>query len=230
MDKPNGYLLSYLSFRKSREYIEDPVARMGEIYAKFYYHMARELVALGPDGEAALRRGIRNFAKDRGEAMRRVAEERGLPLTLETLMRNPPEGVHDMFFTKICEEALKNFPDIKIDQPKPLRSYSAAGFCAYAAWWAQYPDGLELAKIYCDEFHHVRNAAFNPKLRIDMVQYMTRGDSKCVMRSYFEGDEYDKKRREDLKEICSKARNYGFMVDSSEHGKLEKACEKLAET
>jgi hypothetical protein len=63
-----------------------------------------------------------------------------------------------------------------------------------------------------------------------MVQYITRGDPKCVLRNYFDGDEYEKKRREDLKEICSKARGYGFMIDSSEHGNLEKACRKLAET
>ena len=207
--------------------MEDSVARMGEIWAKLYYHLAREFAALGSEGEAALRRGIRNFAQDRGEAMRRVAEERGLPLTLETLMRNPPEGVHDMPFAKICQEALKNFPDVKIDRSKPLPSYSAEGFCAYAAWWAQYPDGLALGKIYCDEFHHVRNQAFNPKLRIDMVQYITRGDPKCLLRSYFEGDEYDKKRKEDLKEICRKARSYGFIIDSSEHGNIERACRKL---
>ena len=199
---------------------------MGEIWSKLYYHLARELVALGPDGEAALRRGIRNFARDRGMAMRRVAEERGLPLTLETLMRPPPEGVHDMPFEKICEEALKSFPNAKIDRSKPLRSYAGEGFCAYAAWWAQYPDGLDLGKIYCDEFHHIRNEAFNPKLRMDMVQYITRGDPKCVLRSYFEGDEYDKKRREDIKEICSKARSYGFFIDSSEYGDLSKQCKK----
>jgi hypothetical protein len=105
-----------LSFRKNREYVEDPVARMGEIWAKLYYHMAREFMALGAQGEEALRRGIRNFARDRGEVMRRVAEERRLPLTLNTLMRNPPQGVHDMPFEEICEEALKNFLDIKIDR------------------------------------------------------------------------------------------------------------------
>lgn len=221
-------MVSHLSsFRKSREYVEDPVARMGEIWAKLYYHLAREFVALGPKGEEALRRGIRNFARDRGEAMRRVAEERGLPLTLDTLMREPPEGVHDMPFRRICEEALKNFPDVKIDRSKPIQSYSEAGFCAYAAWWAQYPDGLKLGKIYCDEFHHVRNEAFNPKLRIDMLQYITRGDQRCVLRSYFEGDDYDKKRQAVIREICSKARSYGFIIDSSEYGNIQKACEEI---
>jgi hypothetical protein len=63
-----------------------------------------------------------------------------------------------------------------------------------------------------------------------MIQYITRGDAKCVLKSYFEGDEYDKKRREDLTEIYCKARNYGFITDSSEHGDIHKACKKLMES
>ncbi len=59
-----------------------------------------------------------------------------------------------------------------------------------------------------------------------MVDVITKGDPICTLTSYEEGDEYDKKRKETIKEICEKAKKYGFISDSSEWGKLEKAIEE----
>jgi len=208
-----------MSIREKESYIEEPLVRMAQIWTKLYYHMAREFVSLGEEGENALRRAIRNFAKDRGETMRNVAESRRLPLTYETQRSDPPQGVHDMPFREICAAAHRYFPQIKAE-------YSSEGFCPYAEWWKKYPDGPALGRIYCDEFHHALWAAFNPKHRVDMVETITKGDPKCTLVSYVEGDEYDRKRTAAIKEICEKAKGYGFMVDSSEHGDLRKACEK----
>lgn len=208
--------MTSMSMEKKEVYMEGPNARMGQIYAKLYYYLARELVSFGKEGEKALRRGIREFAKDRGELMRRIAESMGLPLTYETEAK-----LHDMPFKEICEESAKYFPDIEA-------TYSNEGFCPYAEWWGMYLDGTELGKIYCDEFHHAQWAAFNPKHSVDMVEKITEGDPKCTLVSYVEGDDYDKKRRKTIKEICEKARNYGFIVDSSEYGELNLACKKEA--
>ena len=73
---------------------EAPVARMGELYGKLYYYLAKELVdSFGNDGEQALRRAVRSFAVDRGEQMRAQAEEMGLPLDWHTFSRG---GIGDM--------------------------------------------------------------------------------------------------------------------------------------
>ena len=101
---------------------------------------------------------------------------------------------------------------------------SSEGFCAYAKIWERYPDGWEVAKLYCDEFHHAKWAAFNPKFRVDMVAEITRGDPTCILRSYEVGDEYDQQRQKDLTDLCEKAKKYGLILDSSPSGDLSKIC------
>ena len=50
-----------MSDEKTGIYMKDaPLARMGEMWAKLYYHMAKEMLALGLEGEEALRRSIKN--------------------------------------------------------------------------------------------------------------------------------------------------------------------------
>ena len=193
---------------------DEPLARMGELWAKLYYHMAKEMLSLGEPGEEALRRAIRNYGKDRGETTRAQAEALGLTLSYETSR----VSLKDMPFDIISNELVKYYPSAP-------GCTAEEGFCAYAEFWKKYSDGWEIAKIYCDEFHHAKWKAFNPKFRVDMVAEITRGDPCCILRSYVEGDEYDQKREEALKEICEKAKSYGFFIDSSPEGDLGKVCE-----
>ena len=195
-------------------YMKDaPVARMGELYGKLYYHLAKEMVeTFGDDGEEALRRAIRNFAIDRGEQSRAQAEAMDLPLDWHTFSR---EGIADMPDTQPGYK--KYHPNVKGTQP-------SNGLCTYAEVWRKYPDGWDLGKIYCDEFHHAKWKAFNPNFRVDMVEVITKGASVCTLVSYEVGDEYDKKRSETIKEICSKAMKYGFLSDKSPCGKLDPFC------
>lgn len=207
-----------MSEREKVVYMRDePLARMGELYAKLYYYLAREMLALGEEGEAALRRAIRSFAVDRGETERRQAEALGLPLTYETFQVT----VKDMPFQEIQEEMGRYYPEFE-------EHTIEGGFCAYAEVWRRYPDGLTIGRIYCDEFHHAKWAAFNPAFRVDMVAEITRGDPCCILRSYVEGDEYDRERRKAIEEICAKAKRYGFILDSSPHGDLQRACKTAA--
>ena len=199
--------------KETEIYMKDaPLARMGEMWAKLYYHMAKEMLELGADGEEALRRSIRNYAIDRGETMRKQAESKGLPLDWDTFRVH----VKDMPFLEMCKEMTKYYPSDKYT--------SSEGFCAYAKIWERYPDGWEVARVYCDEFHHAKWSAFNPKFRVDMVSEITRGDPVCILRSYMVGDEYDHQRQKDLKEVCEKAKSYGFILDSSPSGDITKIC------
>jgi hypothetical protein len=200
---------------------DEPLARMGELWAKLYYHLAKEMLTLGEEGEKTLRKAIRNYGKDRGEKMRRQALSLGLPLTYQTF----EETINDMPFKEICEETIKYFPDAK-NKEIPEKEKCTYEFCPYAEVWKNYPDGWDIAKIYCDEFHHAKWAAFNPKFKVDMVSEITRGDSCCILISYIDGDDYDRKRQKTIKEVCDKAKSYGFMLDTSTHGKIEKACKK----
>jgi hypothetical protein len=200
-----------MSDREVEVYMKDaPLARMGEMWAKLYYHMAKEMLTLGSEGEGALRRSIRNYAIDRGKTMRKQAEEQGLPLDWETFRIT----VKDMPFLDLCKEMTKYYPSDVYS--------SAEGFCAYAKVWERYTDGWNVAQIYCDEFHHAKWKAFNPKFRVDMVAEITRGDPVCILHSYEEGDEYDQQRQKDLQGICEKAKSYGFIIDSSPSGAISK--------
>ena len=68
-----------MSDKEKVAYMKDePLARMGELWAKLYYHLVREMLSLGEEDEKALRGGIRNYATDRGETMRKQAEALGL--------------------------------------------------------------------------------------------------------------------------------------------------------
>lgn len=195
---------------------DEPLARMGELYAKLYYYLAKEMLTFGEEGEKALRKAIRNYAIDRGEKERKQAEALGLPLTYETFQVT----LKDMPFTQIQKEMGKYYPDFK-------EATTAEGFCTYAEVWRRYLDGWDIAKIYCDEFHHAKWAAFNPKFRVDMVAEITRGDPCCILRSYIEGDEYDQKRQKTIEEICAKAKNYGFIIDSSPDGNIQETCKQI---
>lgn len=206
-----------MSEKEKVVYMKDKsLARMGELWAKLYYHLAKEMLTFGEEGEKALRRAIRNYGRDRGETMRNQAEALGLQLTYETFQVT----IKDMPFKEICEEMLGYYPDAKGSTP-------AEGFCAYAEVWRRYPDGWNLAKIYCDEFHHTKWAAFNPKFKVDMVAEITRGNPCCILKSYIEGDEYDQKRQKTIEEICAKVKNYGLIVDTSPHGNIEESCKKI---
>lgn len=202
-----------MSDEKTEIYMKEaPLARMGEMWAKLYYHMAKEMLALGPEGEEALRRSIKNYAIDRGETMRKQAKDLGLPLDWDTFRVH----IKDMPFLELCKEMTQYYPSEVFT--------SSEGFCAYAKIWERYPDGWEIAQIYCDEFHHAKWAAFNPTFSVDMVSEITRGDPVCILRSYEIGDEYDQQRQQDLREICEKAKSYGFMTDTSSNGDLTKIC------
>jgi len=204
-----------LTTKEIEPYMKDaPVARMGELYGKIYYHLAKELVdVFGDEGEEALRRAIRNFAIDRGEQSRAQAEAMGLPLDWHTFSR---DSIADMPDTQ---------PGYKKYHPNVTGTSPSNGLCTYAEVWKNYPDGYKLGKIYCDEFHHAKWKAFNPNFRVDMVEVITKGAPVCTLVSYEVGDEYDKKRAEAVTEICSKAKKYGFIVDKSSCGNLEPFCE-----
>jgi hypothetical protein len=201
--------------KKETIYMKDePLARMGEMWAKLYYHLAKEMLTL-EKGEEALRRAIQNYAIDRGETMREQAKTLGLPLNYETFQKT----IKDMPFRELCDEMVKYYSEAEGSTP-------LEGFCAYAEFWRNYPDGWDVAKIYCDEFHHAKWSAFNPKFKVDIISVITKNEPCCILRSYIEGDEYDKKRKEELMEICAKAKKYGFTVDSSEHGDIKKYCQE----
>jgi hypothetical protein len=189
---------------------DSPLARMGELYGKLFYHFAKEMLSLGEEGEEALRKAIRNYAKDRGETERSQAESLGLPLNYETFRIS----VKDMPYMQMSEEYRRYHPEIEGNSPFD-------GFCMFADIWSRYPDGWDVARIYCDEFHHAKWAAFNPKFKIDMVEVITKGDPVCTAPCYIEGDEYDQKRQKDIEEICAKAKSYGFLVDSSSYGDIK---------
>ena len=148
--------------------------------------------------------------------MRAQAEAMGLPLDWQTFGR---AGLGDMPDTQ---------PGFKKHHPECRGTKPSEGLCTYAEVWRNYPDGWDLGRIYCDEFHHSKWAAFNPRFRVDMAEVITKGDPICTLVSYEEDSEYDKKRKATISEIASKAKKYGYLTDSSSYGDLAENTKHVA--
>ena len=108
---------------------EEGLARVGDIWALLYYHMARELTGtFGCAGERALRESIRRFGRERGLAMRARHISEGRPINLQSLFEHydlPSDSRSQRTTYRLSEE----------------ERISKTTACPYADLWGEYDDG-----------------------------------------------------------------------------------------
>lgn len=146
---------------------EERLHRMLEIWAKMYYYLARGLIrSFGAQGEAALRRAIRRFGRERGQLMRQDHLARGYDINLKSLFTHYDLPVDVGFERRPIEFG----PDVR---------RSETLICKYHDVWKQYPDGNQIGKIYCEEIHHQIFAAYDPATQINLTSTLTQDEDRC---------------------------------------------------
>jgi len=164
---------------------QDPVVQMMQHYGKLYYYMAKEMVeTFGPAGEAALRRAIRNFARDRGATLRRRHQEQGLEVNVKSLAEH-----YDMPGSRTS--AFKR-TFLQLDEDNRV---SETYVCQLAQIWEQLGGeaGLSLGSIYCQEFHPAMWGEYDERIRTTLPRLLTLGDPCCRFEVHREGKAHDEK-------------------------------------
>jgi hypothetical protein len=152
--------------------MEEHLQRLLDLQAKFYYHLAYELIStFGIDGEAAVRRAIRRFGRDRGAQVREEHLKQGLKLNLHNL------------FTYYDLPGDSRFRRNKIELTEETR-LSETLECTFYNVWRNYPDGNFIGRIYCEEIHHQIFGAYHPAVQTNLCCTLTQGDDRCRFSVY----------------------------------------------
>ncbi|HHV79552.1 MAG TPA: L-2-amino-thiazoline-4-carboxylic acid hydrolase [Firmicutes bacterium] len=154
-----------------------------DTWSKLYLHLAKGLVAeFGLDGEAAVRKAVRDFGVDRGKALKALHEKYGLKLNLYNL------------FTFYDLPNDPRFRRNKISLTSQQR-LSETLVCPIANMWASM-GGKELGRVYCEEFHHAMFMAYAPKAQVNLSQTLTQeGDDHCRFSVYLRPANMDEAER-----------------------------------
>jgi len=148
------------------------------LYAMMYYHLAKEFAALGEEGEAALRRGIRNYGEARGARLSKRHVEAGLPITMKTLFTNydlPGDTQSKRKQVKLTEDERESYTLV----------------CGLERVWASEggDEGDRLGSIYCDEFHQAMWGTYKEGTVVELPKLLTKGDPHCHFVVYRRKDE-----------------------------------------
>lgn len=151
--------------------LEKGLQNLIDIQAKMFYYLAKGLLTFGEEGDAAIRRAIRLFGRDRGLEMRRDHKARGLEITLYNL------------FTYYDLPDDKRFRRNKIELTDQTR-LSETLECTFFNVWKELPDGLRIGRIYCEEVHHEIFSGYDEATQINLSQTLTQGDDRCRFSIY----------------------------------------------
>jgi len=155
-------------FESAEEELTYAKDEWGTLYSMLYYYLAKEFASLGREGEEALRRGIRNYGAARGVRLRRRHEERGLPITMETLFKNydlPGDSVSRRRQLRLTEDERESYTLV----------------CLLEKVWAMEGgvEGDSLGSIYCDEFHQAMWGAYKEGTIVELPELLTKADPHC---------------------------------------------------
>ena len=150
---------------------QDGVVQMMEHYGKLYYYFAKEMLdTFGAEGEEALRRAIRNFARDRGATLRKRHEAEGIDINAKSLAEH-----YDMPGSRTGAFRRKF---IQLDEDNRV---SETYVCQLAQLWERVggEDGLKIGSIYCDEFHPAMWGEYDHGLQTTLPELLTKRDAHC---------------------------------------------------
>jgi hypothetical protein len=136
------------------------------LYALMYYYLAKEFMTLGVEGEKALRRGIRNYGKARGNRLRKRHLDTGMSINIETLFTN-----YDL-----PGDSQSKRKQIKLTENE-RESYTFN--CGLEMIWGSLEEGDPLGSIYCDEFHQAMWGAYKEGTLVELPKLLTKGDPHC---------------------------------------------------
>ncbi|MDD6810498.1 MAG: L-2-amino-thiazoline-4-carboxylic acid hydrolase [Lachnospiraceae bacterium] len=152
------------------QYIEkDPAEKQQFYWVGLFYFIAKTCIDLhGLKGEAAVRRGVRDYGQARGERMRGITDSLGLAPNLVNLaahydLMNDPRFDPDKIKVELSEESHKML-------------YSC---CPDADMWGCLPDGHRIGFIFCEEVHHRIYGGYDPSIQVNLCETLTNGSDCC---------------------------------------------------
>jgi hypothetical protein len=177
---------------EKRQELGDPIEIFGDLFAKLYIYMAKEMKkTFGKQGEDAVRRALIDFGHDRGWAIRKKHEEMGLPITVRSLFE----------YYDLPED--KRFRRNPIKLTENVR-YSQTLLCPYQELWREIaPENPEMWSLYCDTVHQAIFEAYLDDIICELPLLLTKGDKCCQFEVYRKGHK-NEIRSEDQKEEAKK--------------------------
>ena len=143
--------------------------------AQFHFIANAAIDAFDATGEHAVRRGVQEFARERGGALRRRHEAQGRSLDLQSMMSDFDYG----------GEGVWRFAPGTLT---PSSWSQDCTHCPFAQVWREL-DGLDTGYIYDMEFHVAEFMEYNPRIRVQWDQLQTRGDPICAFRFTMPADD-----------------------------------------
>ncbi|MGQ9583972.1 MAG: L-2-amino-thiazoline-4-carboxylic acid hydrolase [Anaerolineae bacterium] len=145
---------------------------MSEIMAKLYYHLAKEMLdSFGAEGEAALRRAVRAFGRDRGATLRQRHMAQNLPINLKTLFQH-----YDLPGTESSRFRRTTF---RLDEDTRQSETYECHFCDVWNDLGGEQALRTLGQIYCNEFHQAMWGEYDSDIHVDLPRLLTLGDPHC---------------------------------------------------
>lgn len=140
------------------------------LFGALYYFLGTELTKiLGDAGEQLLRKAVRETARERGEALRQEHLEAGLPINLESLMKNYDSPVEEAF--EWAEGEIMT----------PTRWHADCTYCPFYDVWGKV-GGQKLGWLFDEELHPALYQAYHPGIQVKFVSNKNRGDHVCGFR------------------------------------------------
>ena len=140
------------------------------LFGALYYFLGTELTdVLGDAGEQLLRKAVRETARERGEALRREHLEAGLPINLESLMKNYDSPVEEAF--EWAEGEIMT----------PTQWHADCTYCPFYDVWGKV-GGQKLGWLFDEELHPALYQAYHPGIQVKFVSNKNRGDHVCGFR------------------------------------------------
>lgn len=136
--------------------------------AQFHFIANAAIDAFDATGEHAVRRGVQEFARERGGALRKRHEAERRPLDLRSMMSDFDYG----------GEGVWRFAPGTLT---PTSWSQDCTHCPFAQVWREL-GGLDTGYIYDMEFHVAEFMEYNPRIRVQWDQLQTRGDAICAFR------------------------------------------------
>ncbi len=151
---------------------DEDLVVMSEMIAKLYFHMAKEMLdSFGEEGEAALRRAIQAFGRDRGATLKKRHQAKQLPINVKSLFDQ-----YDMPGTDSSRFRRTTF---KLDENT---RQSETYVCHFQEIWEELggvPALRSLGQIYCNEFHPAMWGEYDPDIKVQLPKLLTQGDEHC---------------------------------------------------
>ncbi len=147
--------------------------RLMRTLGRLHLHGSRVLVEdFGKEGQGSLRQWIRRYATWRGHELRKAHMALGIPINVESLMRNWDNAVTYHLMDEWNREGSWSPHSVKVSVKE------GPGACPVSEPWVE-ADYYRWGHVYCDELHQNIVQAYHPEAAVVIPQCMQKREPVC---------------------------------------------------